>query len=97
MKPASIIIACYALVYSCCVFFGKEMENEPDFGASDGADWIVVSPAPGRSCYQEPQKDFTVQCDAEFTLVRADRQSRAPFPAEVCAKRPTISPPAAVE
>ena len=97
MKAAFIIISCYALVYSCCVYFGKQLEYWPDSQAPDGASWIIVSPAPERSCYPEPRGRIAVHREAEFTLASADRQSRTAFPAEVCAKRSAISPRSAVE
>ncbi len=97
MKSAAIIIACYALVYSSCVYFGKQLEYWPNSQAPDGASWMIVSPAPERSCYQEPQSEIAVHPGAEFTLASADRQSLTSFPAEFSAKRPANWPRAAVE
>ena len=97
MKAAFIIISCYALVYSTCVYFGKQLEYWPYSQAPDGASWMIVSPALERSCDQEPQTGIAVHPGAEFTLASADRQHRTSFPAECCAKRPAILPRAAVE
>jgi hypothetical protein len=97
MKAALIIISCYALVYSSCVYFGQQLEYWPNSHAPDGASWIIVSPAPEHSCYQEPQSHIAVHPEAEFTLASADRQSRTSFPAQFCAKCSAASPRAAVE
>jgi hypothetical protein len=97
MKAAFIIISCYALVYLTCVYFGKQLEYWPYSQAPDGASWMIVSPAPERSCDQEPQSEIAAHPGAEFTLASADRQPRTLFPAEFCAKRPANWPRAAVE